>query len=117
MLTKLKNKMEYSFIKMLLARINSKSPKFYIDLRYLSFGIGMLCLMIMGALKTHFLPISDALSADIYKYAFDAVKTITGVWGATFLGTTDQSLIQPPKEEEKPDTAGVTVLNKQAKQN
>lgn len=92
--------MEYTFIKMLLARLKSKSPKFYIDLRYMSGAIVFLSGFAVVVVKAHFFPIPVATATQVLTISTEIATFMGGIFGASFTGTTDQTLIQPPKESE-----------------
>jgi hypothetical protein len=94
MFKKIKEKMEYSFIKLLLARIKSKSPKFYITLRYVSGALVFLAGLGIAVVNSKFFPISSGISNEILSISTKIGPLMTGVWGTSFLGTTDTNLIQ-----------------------
>lgn len=105
--TKIKIDMEYSFIKMLLARVKSKSPKFYIDLRYLSGGAALIATFILGVIKGGFFAtlIPPDTSTHLVSICTYIVTALGAIWGASFTGTTDTSLVTPPKEIETPPSS------------
>lgn len=100
MFKKLENKMEYSFIKMLLARIKSKSPKFYIDMRYISISIGLLAGFLVGVVKLQYLPIPDVAQEQIISICKEICTFMGGVWGVSFTGTTNTDLITNNQNKE-----------------
>jgi hypothetical protein len=93
MFKKIKDKMEYSFLKLLLARVKSRSPKFYVELRYISGALVFLAAFLAGIVKSHFFPIPGNVEVEILSLCTKVGPLMTGVWGASFTGTTDTALI------------------------
>lgn len=97
--TKIENKMLQGFLSILLKRIKSKSPKFYVALRYICGGVLVIFSLIIGILKVNTFGISE----DTVKHTISGLlyvgSVIGGVWGTTFTGTVDMTLLHP---EEQP---------------
>jgi len=93
--------MEYSFIKILLARVKSKSPKFYIDMRYMSGAIVFLAATALGIAKSHFFPIPATIETELISFCTKVGPLMTGIWGASFTGTTDADLINNSSNNTK----------------
>ena len=88
--------MKLSFLKVLIARIQSKSPLFYKKLRILAIVGTIICGAILTAAQYNLFPIP----ANILQLAHDFGAGFTAVFGVSYVGTTDPDLINQDKPNE-----------------
>lgn len=88
--------MKMTFIKMLIARIQSKSPAFYQKLRLFAIVGTIICGAILTAAQYNLFPIP----ANILQLAHDFGAGFTAVFGVSYVGTTDPDLINQDKPNE-----------------
>ena len=88
--------MKMTFIKMLIARIQSESPAFYKKLRFIAVLGTIICGAILCIAKYDLFPIP----ANILQLAHDLGAGFTAAFGVSYTGTTDPDLINENKPTE-----------------
>jgi hypothetical protein len=93
MFKNLKSNMEMKFITLILKRIKSKSPKFYVTIRWVSGVTAFVCGLILGVLKVYHFGIAPGTLSIVTGAADHIGALLSGAWGLSWTGTADPALL------------------------
>lgn len=91
--------MAISFIKLLLARVKSKSPKFYVTLRWIAGILIFLTAMLLGIAEVNPFHFAAALDTQIIDICKQLGSALSGAFLITWTGTADPKLLEKPEED------------------
>lgn len=94
--------MGMSFVRLLLARVKSKSPKFYVTLRWVAGILAFVMGLVLMVFKVNAFHVSAAVDAEVMSWCEQIGSGLSGVFLFTWTGTADPALLEKPVEETSP---------------
>ena len=85
-----------SFLRLLLARVKSKSPKFYVTLRWIAGCLAFLCGLTLLVLQANPLHASAQTIAEVVSWVKQIGSGLSGVFLFSWTGTADPKLLEQP---------------------
>ena len=110
--------MEKTFFQILVARVKSQTPKFYIQLRWISGIAAFLCALVMLVVYNNWFNIPKTVADSFFDGAKNIGEMFSSIFGFSFTGTLDPKLIEKPGEtgvfqqtEALPANNEFTIIN------
>jgi len=85
------------FLKILMARIKSKSPKFYVTCRWIAGVLAFFAALVLGAFKINVFHVLPATAAEVVSWCQQIGSGLSGVFLFSFTGTADPKLLEKPE--------------------
>lgn len=93
-------KMATWFLKILVARIRSKSPKFYVTMRWIAGLLAFAAALLILAFKVNIFHVTAEVSANIVDWCKQIGAALSAVFLFTWTGTVDPELLNLPEDFE-----------------